>query len=95
MFAQAIEDALAYAMEKDSRIMVLGEDVHMLRVNLYSCFGDADGLMLTAIEESSPVIFCEHKLLADYWRDYLGSGGRDTVSYNVPEQGQQGAVPDT
>jgi len=57
--------------------------------------GDAGGLMLTAIEESGPVIFCEHKLLADYWRDYLGSGGRDTVSYNVTEQGQQGAVPDT
>jgi pyruvate dehydrogenase E1 component beta subunit len=57
--------------------------------------GDAGGLMLTAIEENGPVIFCEHKLLADYWRDYLGSGGRDTVSYNVPEQGQRGAVPDT
>jgi acetoin:2,6-dichlorophenolindophenol oxidoreductase subunit beta len=197
-FAQAIEDALAYAMEQDSRIMILGEDVHMLRVNLYSRFGkervrstpisesaflgaaitasmsglrpvveimlidfiavaadallnhaakidafsngawqaplvvraacgggygdggqheqslwgwlahipglsvvvpsnpgDAGGLMLAAIEDRSPVIFCEHKLLADYWRDYLGSGGRDTVSYNVPEQGQRGAVPDT
>ena len=196
-FAQAIEDALAYAMEKDSRIMILGEDVHMLRVNLYSRFGkervrstpisesaflgaavtasmsglrpiveimlidfiavaadalvnhaakidafsngtwqvplvvraacgggygdggqheqslwgwlahipglsvvvpsnpsDAGGLMLAAIEERGPVIFCEHKLLADYWRDYLGSGGRDTVSYNVPEQGQRGDVPD-
>lgn len=196
-FAQAIEDALAYAMEKDSRIMILGEDVHMLRVNLFTRFGkervrstpisesaflgaavtasmsglrpvveimlidfiavaadallnhaakinafsngtwqvplvvraacgggygdggqheqclwgwlahipglsvvvpsnpgDAGGLMLAAIEESGPVIFCEHKLLADYWRDYLGSGGRGTVSYDVPEQGRQGDVPD-
>jgi pyruvate dehydrogenase E1 component beta subunit len=197
-FAQAIEDALACAMEKDSRVIILGEDVHMLRVNLCSRFGkdrvksapisesaflgaavtaamsglrpvveimlidfiavaadallnhaakidafsngawqaplvvraacgggygdggqheqslwgwlahipglsvvvpsnpcDAGGLMLSAIEENGPVIFCEHKLLADYWRDYLGSGGRDTVSYDVPEQGQRGAVPDT
>ncbi len=196
-FAQAIEDALAYAMEKDSGIVILGEDVHMLRVNLYARFGksrvrstpisesaflgaavtasmsglrpvveimlidfiavaadallnhaakinafsngtwqvplvvraacgggygdggqheqclwgwlahipglsvvvpsnpaDAGGLMLAAIEENGPVIFCEHKLLADYWRDYLGSGGRETVSYNVPEQGRQGNVPD-
>ena len=197
-FAQAIEDSLAYAMEKDSRVIILGEDVHMLRVNLFSRFGkervrstpisesaflgaavsaamsglrpvaeimmvdfiavavdalinhaakvdgftngkwqvplvvraacgggygdggqheqclwgwlahipglsvvvpsnpgDAGGLMLAAIKENGPVIFCEHKLLADYWRDYLGSGGRDTVSFSVPEQGQRGAVPDT
>jgi len=197
-FAQAIEDSLAYAMEKDSRVIILGEDVHMLRVNLFSRFGkervrstpisesaflgaavsaamsglrpvaeimmvdfiavavdalinhaakvdgftngkwqvplvvraacgggygdggqheqclwgwlahipglsvvvpsnpgDAGGLMLAAIKENGPVIFCEHKLLADYWLDYLGSGGRDTVSFSVPEQGQRGAVPDT
>ena len=197
-FAQAIEDALAYKMEKDSRVMILGEDVHMLRMNLYSRFGkervrptpisesaflgaavtasmsglrpvveimlidfigvacdallnhaakieafsngtwqvplvvraacgggygdggqheqslwgwlahipglsvvvpsnpaDAGGLMLAAIEDSGPVIFCEHKMLSDYWREYLGSGGRDTVSYDVPEQGRQGDVPDT
>ena len=56
--------------------------------------GDAGGLMLSAIEENSPVIFCEHKLLADYWRDYLGSGGRDTISFDVPKHGQQGDVPD-
>jgi acetoin:2,6-dichlorophenolindophenol oxidoreductase subunit beta len=197
-FAQAIEDSLAYAMEKDNRVIILGEDVHMLRVNLFSRFGkervrstpisesaflgaavsaamsglrpvaeimmvdfiavavdalinhaakvdgftngkwqvplvvraacgggygdggqheqclwgwlahipglsvvvpsnpgDAGGLMLAAIKENGPVIYCEHKLLADYWRDYLGSGGRDTVSFSVPEQGQTGAVPDT
>lgn len=196
-FAQAIEDSLAYAMGKDSRVIILGEDVHMLRVNLFSRFGkervrstpisesaflgaavtaamsglrpvaeimlidfiavavdalinhaakadtfsngkwqvplvvrascgggygdggqheqclwgwlahipglsvvvpsnpsDAGGLMLSAIEENSPVVFCEHKLLADYWRDYLGSGGRDTVAFDVPESGRQGDVPD-
>jgi pyruvate dehydrogenase E1 component beta subunit len=51
--------------------------------------------MLAAIRENSPVIFLEHKLLADYWRDYLGSGGRKTVAYDVPEEGARGAVPDT
>jgi len=31
--------------------------------------------------------------LADYWRDYLGSGGRD-LDYEVPQSGQKGQVPD-
>ena len=54
---------------------------------------DAGGLMITAIEHDSPVIFLEHKLLADYWRDYLGSGGRDNQDYNVPKDGEKGKVP--
>ncbi|MFX1366371.1 MAG: alpha-ketoacid dehydrogenase subunit beta [Promethearchaeota archaeon] len=55
---------------------------------------DAGGLMLSSIYENNPVIFFEHKLLADYWLDFLGSGGRTTVSYNVPEEGLEGTVPD-
>ena len=51
-FAQAIEDALAYAMEKDSRIIIMGEDVHMLRVNLYSRFGK-ERVRSTPISESA------------------------------------------
>lgn len=196
-FAEAIEDALTTAMAKDKRIMIMGEDVHMLRINLFSRFGkkrvlstpisesgfvgaavtaamaglrpvvevmlvdfigvtmdallnhaakieafsggkwnvplvvrtacgggygdggqheqslwgwlahipgltvvvpstpaDAGGLMLSSIQLDAPVIFCEHKLLTDYWLDYLGAGGRKTVEYNVPKQGARGTVPD-
>jgi len=40
------------------------------------------------------VIYLEHKLLADYWLDYLGSGGRETVHYDIPRLGAKGPVPD-
>jgi pyruvate/2-oxoglutarate/acetoin dehydrogenase E1 component len=196
-FAAAIEDALAHAMAQDKRIIVLGEDVQMIRVNLFARFGkdrvmaapisesafvgaataaamaglrpvvevmlvdfigvamdallnhaakvevfsggkwnvpmvvraacgggygdggqheqslwgwlahipglavvvpstpaDAGGLMLSAVQHEGPVIFLEHKLLADYWLDYLGAGGRTTVTYDVPEEGAEGPVPD-
>jgi len=196
-FAEAIEDALAQAMANDQRIVILGEDVHMLRVNLFARFGkdrvrsapisegafvgaavtaamaglrpvvevmlvdfigvamdallnhaakierfsggkskvplvvraacgggygdggqheqslwgwlahipglavvvpstpaDAGGLMLSAISDEGPVIYLEHKLLSDYWLDYMGAGGRKTVEYDVPSQGAKGPVPD-
>lgn len=38
-FSSAIDDALAQAMAADSRIMILGEDVHTLRKDLYVRFG--------------------------------------------------------
>lgn len=197
-FAQAIEEAIAQAMADDERIIVIGEDVRMIRLNLFSRFGkeriraapisesafvgaavgaamagmrpivevmlvdfigvaadallnhaakvhtfsggkwdvpmvvraacgagygdggqhmqslwgwlahipgltivvpstpaDAGGLMISAISHHGPVIYLEHKLLSDYWLDYLGSGGRDTVSYDIPENGAKGPVPDT
>jgi len=56
---------------------------------------DAGGLMLGALADGGPVVYLEHKLLADYWRDYLGAGGRSTVSYDVPAAGERGPVPDT
>jgi pyruvate dehydrogenase E1 component beta subunit len=196
-FADAIEDALAHTMASDDRIIILGEDVQMIRINLFTRFGkervlaapisesafvgaavtaamaglrpvvevmlvdfiavamdalinhaakldvfsggkwnaplvvraacgggygdggqheqslwgllahipglavvvpstpaDAGGLMISAIELEGPVIYLEHKLLADYWLDYLGSGGRETVQYDVPQQGAEGPVPD-
>jgi pyruvate/2-oxoglutarate/acetoin dehydrogenase E1 component len=54
---------------------------------------DAGGLMLAAIEYDGPVIYLEHKLLSDYWLDAIGAGGRDTVHYDVPAEGEYGPVP--
>ena len=196
-FAGAIEDALAFAMAEDERIIIIGEDVEMIRLNLFTRFGkervvaapisegafvgaavtaamaglrpivevmlvdfigvamdallnhaakvaaftsgnwtvplvlraacgggygdggqheqslwgwlahipglsvvvpsipaDAGSLMLSSIRHDGPVIYLEHKLLADYWLDYLGTGGRETVTIDVPESGAKGPVPD-
>ena len=194
-FADAIESALAMMMAEDSRIIIMGEDVQMIRLNLFTRFGkervlaapisesafvgaavtaamagmrpvvevmlvdfigvamdallnhaakveaftdgkwnvplvvraacgggygdggqheqslwgwlahipgltvvvpstpaDAGGLMISAIQQEGPVIYLEHKLLADYWLDYLGTGGRKNVQYDVPELGTRGPV---
>lgn len=53
---------------------------------------DAAGLMLSAIADNGPVVYLEHKLLSDYWLDYLGAGNRRTVSYDVPRDGAHGLV---
>ena len=55
---------------------------------------DAGGLMLAALALGSPVVFMEHKLLSSIWRDFLGSGGRDTITFDVPADGTRGLVPD-
>jgi pyruvate/2-oxoglutarate/acetoin dehydrogenase E1 component len=197
-FAGAIEDALMKTMAEDSRVVVFGEDVHMLRMNLYAKFGemrvrptpisesaflgaavtaamaglrpvvelmmvdfvtvaadalvnqaakleafsggrwkapmvvraacgggygdggqheqtlwgwlaqvpgmkvvvpsnpaDAGGLMLSAIEDEGPVVFMEHKLLADYWIDLVADAGRSNLDYDIPEAGARGEVPKT
>ena len=39
------------------------------------------------------MIFLEHKLLADNWLEAMGSGGRKTVHFDVPEEGAFGPVP--
>lgn len=64
-----------------------------LTVVVPSTPADAGGLMLAAIEHESPVVYLEHKLLADYWLDFLGSGGRKTVEFDVPAEGARGPVP--
>ena len=195
-FAEAIESALAHAMTEDDRIVVFGEDAHVLRMNLMVRFGDrrvrsapisessflgaavgaamaglrpvveimfvdfiavaldallnqatkietfsggrwkvpmviraacgggygdagqheqslwgwlahipglsvvvpsnpadAGGLMLTALQHDGPVIYLEHKLLADYWLNAMGGGERNTVSFDIPKAGSAGPVP--
>lgn len=64
-----------------------------LTVLVPSTAADAGGLMLAALQHEGPVIFLEHKLLSEMWLEFLGSGGRDTVKYDVPAEGAKGAVP--
>jgi pyruvate dehydrogenase E1 component beta subunit len=49
--------------------------------------------MYAALQCGGPVVFLEHKLLSEYHLDYLGSGGRKTVQYDIPEVGKRGPVP--
>lgn len=65
-----------------------------LNVAVPSTPADAGALMLSALEHEGPVVYLEHKLLADYWLESLGSGGRETVEYDVPQAGARGPVPD-
>jgi pyruvate dehydrogenase E1 component beta subunit len=55
---------------------------------------DAGQLMLAAIDHEDPVVFLEHKLLSQEWLEYLGRGGRDGLSFEVPKAGAQGPVPE-
>jgi len=64
-----------------------------LTVVVPSTPADAGGLMLSALQHGGPVIFLEHKLLSEYHLDFLGSGGRKTVYYDIPEDGRCGVVP--
>jgi pyruvate dehydrogenase E1 component beta subunit len=54
---------------------------------------DAGGLMTAALVHDGPVIYLEHKLLSDYWLDYLGGGNRKNMEFNVPREGARGEVP--
>jgi len=54
---------------------------------------DAGGLMLAALRHEGPVVFLEHKLLSETWLEFLGSGARHTVQFDVPADGARGAVP--
>jgi pyruvate dehydrogenase E1 component beta subunit len=53
---------------------------------------DAFGLTLAALQHHGPVILLEPKLLSEEWLEFLGRGGRDTVSYDVPAAGARGEV---
>jgi pyruvate dehydrogenase E1 component beta subunit len=65
-----------------------------LKVVVPSTPADAGGLLLGALADDGPVVFLEHKLLSEGWLEYLGSGGRATVSYDIPAEGARGPVPD-
>ena len=54
---------------------------------------DAGGLMLAALQHDGPVIFLEHKLLSETWLEFLGSGARHTIKFDIPAEGAKGAVP--
>jgi pyruvate dehydrogenase E1 component beta subunit len=64
-----------------------------LKVVVPSNPADAAGLMLSAIADDGPVVYLEHKLLSDYWLDYMGAGNRQTVTFDVPKAGAHGSVP--
>jgi pyruvate/2-oxoglutarate/acetoin dehydrogenase E1 component len=64
-----------------------------LAVVVPSTPADAGGLMLSALAHDGPVIFMEHKLLSESWLDFMGSGGRTTVEYDLPPEGRRGPVP--
>jgi len=65
-----------------------------LSVVVASTPADAYGLMTTALAHDGPVVFMEPKLLSEEWLEFLGRGGRNTVSFNVPAEGRMGEVPD-
>ncbi len=65
-----------------------------LTVVVPSTPADAGGLMLAAIRHDGPTVFLEHKLLSETWLEFLGSGGRRTVTFDVPAEGTRGGVPD-
>jgi len=54
---------------------------------------DAGGLMLAALQHDGPIVFLEHKLLSETWLEFLGSGARHTVQFDVPAGGTKGTVP--
>lgn len=64
-----------------------------LTVVVPSTPADAGGLFLAALAHDGPTVFLEPKLLSESWLEFLGSGGRKTVRYDVPEAGARGPVP--
>ncbi len=63
-----------------------------LSVVVPSTPGDAFGLMAAALEHDGPVVFLEHKLLTKNWLEFVGSGGRATLIFDVPSAGHEGEV---
>jgi pyruvate dehydrogenase E1 component beta subunit len=53
---------------------------------------DAYGLMATALASPQPVVFMEPKLLSEDFLEFLGRGGRQTVSFDIPVAGSRGEL---
>jgi pyruvate dehydrogenase E1 component beta subunit len=66
-----------------------------LTVVVPSTPADAYGLMTSALRHEGPVVFLEHKLLSRGWLEFLGRGGRETVTFDVPPDGAEGEVDPT
>jgi pyruvate/2-oxoglutarate/acetoin dehydrogenase E1 component len=64
-----------------------------LTVVVPSTPADAGALMLAALRHPGPVVYLEHKLLADYWVEHLGGGRRPAVTFDIPPEGARGPVP--
>ena len=64
-----------------------------LAVIVPSTPADAGGLIYAAMQHDGPVVFLEHKLLSETFLEFLGSGGRPTVQFDVPASGRRGPVP--
>lgn len=64
-----------------------------LTVVVPSTPADAAGLLRSALRAEDPVIFMESKLLSESWLEFLGRGGRESVSFDVPVAGVEGEVP--
>lgn len=65
-----------------------------LSVVVPSTPADGGALMYSSLKQEGPVVYFEHKLLSEVWLDFLGSGGRKTIVYNIPADGRRGEVPD-
>ncbi len=65
-----------------------------LTVLVPSTPADAGGLITAALRHDGPVVFLEHKLLSESCLEFLGSGARSTVKFDVPAEGARGTVPD-
>jgi len=65
-----------------------------LTVLVPSTPADAGGLMLAALEQDGPALFFEHKLLSETWLEFLGSGGRRSLQFDLPTAGVKGGVPE-
>jgi pyruvate dehydrogenase E1 component beta subunit len=64
-----------------------------LSVVVPSTPADAGRLMLAALADGGPVVFLEHKLLAENWLEWMGLGGRRGLTFDVPAAGARGRVP--
>ncbi|HEY5145078.1 MAG TPA: transketolase C-terminal domain-containing protein [Solirubrobacteraceae bacterium] len=64
-----------------------------LKVVVPSTPADAAGLMLAAVEDESPVVYLEPKLLGEIWLDVLAGSRRPAVGFDIPADGASGDVP--